>query len=212
MKRTFLLGFLLTLGVVLAQSMSGGMMSGGMMSGGMASGGSVNGQEISGAGAGGMPVEAPVQATTQSGGMMSGGMMSGGMMSGGSTMGQPFEVTLSGDNEVPPVTTNATGSATVALMGDTMTVNGDFSDLSSPAIEVAGSPAHIHLGAAGENGDVIFPLNVSLDNGETSGIFSLSTTLTPDQVSAFNTGNLYINVHSEENQGGEIRGQITPGM
>ena len=60
MKRTFLLGFLLTLGVVLAQSMSGGMMSGGettvfgmmsggMMSGGMASGGSVNGQEISGA-------------------------------------------------------------------------------------------------------------------------------------------------------------------
>ena len=205
MKRTFLLGFLLTLGVVLAQSMSGGMMSGGMMSGGMMSGGSIIGQEITGEAAGGMTVEAPVNA-------MSGGMMSGGMMSGGSTMGQPFEVTLSGDNEVPPVTTQATGSATVALMGDTMTVNGDFSDLSSPAIEVAGSPAHIHMGAAGENGDVIFPLNVSLDNGETSGIFSLSTTLTPDQVSAFNAGNLYINIHSEENQGGEIRGQITPGM
>ena len=200
MKRTFLIGLLLTFGVVLAQSMSGGMMSGGMMSGG-----SINGQEITGSGAPGMSVEAPVNA-------MSGGMMSGGMMSGGSMMGQPFEVTLSGDNEVPPVTTDATGSATVALMGDTMTVNGDFSGLSSPVIEVAGSPGHIHMGAAGENGDVIFPLNVSVDSGQTSGIFSLSTTLTPDQVTAFNAGNLYINFHTEMHQGGEIRGQITPGM
>ena len=170
MKRTLLLGGLLTLGVVMAQGMSGGMMSGGSM------------------------------------------MMSGGMMSGGSMMTQPFQVTLSGDNEVPPVTTNATGSATVALMGDTMTVNGDFSGLSSPVVVVAGSPAHVHLGAAGTNGDVIFPLNVSLDSAKTSGIFSLSAKLTPDQVSAFNAGNLYINVHTEMNQGGEIRGQITPGM
>lgn len=202
MKRTLLLGLLLTLGVVLAQSMSGGDMSGGM-----ASGGSVTNQEISGEGASGMPVEAPVDALAQSGGMMSGGMMSGGSM-----MGQPFEVTLSGDNEVPPVTTSATGSATVALMGDSMTINGDFSDLSSPVVEVAGSPAHIHLGAAGENGDVIFPLNVSVDEGQTSGIFSLSTTLTQDQIDAFNAGNLYVNIHTEENQGGELRGQITPGM
>ena len=175
MKCTFLLGLLLTLGVAMAQSMSGGsMMSGGEM--------------------------------------MSGGMMSGGMMSGGSMMGQPFQVTLSGDNEVPPVTTDATGSATVALEGDTMTVNGDFSGLSSPVIEIAGSSGHIHMGAAGENGDVIFPLNVSVDSGQTSGIFSLSTTLSPDQVSAFEAGDLYINFHTEMNQGGEIRGQITPGM
>ena len=179
MKRTFLLGLLLTLGVVMAQSMSGGMMSGGSMSGGS---------------------------------MMSGGMMSGGSMSGGSMMGQPFQVTLSGDNEVPPVTTDATGSATVTLMGDTMTVNGDFSGLSSPVIEIAGSSGHIHMGAAGENGDVIFPLNVSADSDKTSGIFSLSTTLSPDQVSAFEAGDLYINFHTQMNQGGEIRGQITPGM
>ena len=202
MKRTFLLGLLLTLGVVLAQDMTGGMMTGGM-----ASGGSVNNQEISGEGAGGMTVDAPVDALSQTGGMMTGGMMSGGSM-----MGQPFEVTLSGDNEVPPVTTNATGSATVALMGNTMTLNGDFSDLSSPVVEIAGSPAHVHLGAADENGDVIFPLNVSVDEGQTGGIFSLSTELTPDQVEAFNAGNLYINIHTEQNQGGELRGQITHGM
>ncbi len=197
MKRSFLLIGLLTLGVAAAQDMSGGMTSGG----------SVNDMEISGDAADGMAIEAPVNALTQSGGMMSGGMMSGGSM-----MGQPFEVTLSGDNEVPPVTTDATGSATVALLGDTLTLNGDFSGLSSPVVEIAGSPGHIHLGAAGENGDVIFPLNASVDEGGTSGIFSLSTTLTPDQIDAFNAGELYINIHTEMNQGGEIRGQITHGM
>lgn len=197
MKRSFLLIGLLMLGVAAAQDMSGGMTSGG----------SVNDMEISGDAADGMAIEAPVNALTQSGGMMSGGMMSGGSM-----MGQPFEVTLSGDNEVPPVTTDATGSATVALLGDTLTLNGDFSGLSSPVVEIAGSPGHIHLGAAGENGDVIFPLNASVDEGGTSGIFSLSTTLTPDQIDAFNAGELYINIHTEMNQGGEIRGQITHGM
>ncbi len=163
---------------------------------------------------------AMAQDDSMSGGMMSGGgtmsggdmMMSGGMMSGGSMMDGAFEVTLSGDNQVPPVTTSAVGSATVSLEDDTMTVSGDFSGLSSPVVEIAGSPAHIHLGAAGENGDVIFPLNVSVDDGETSGIFSLSTTLTPDQIDAFNAGEFYINLHTELNQGGEIRGQITHGM
>lgn len=148
-----------------------------------------------------------------SGGMMSGGsMMSGGMMSGGSMMDQSLEVTLSGDQEVPAVTTDGAGSATVSLMGDTMTVSGDFSGLSSPVIEVAGSSGHVHMAPAGENGDVVFPLSVSAAEDGTSGIFNLTTTLTPEQIDAFNAGELYLNFHTEANQGGEIRGQITSGM
>ena len=143
---------------------------------------------------------------------MTGGMMTGGMMTGGGVMDQRFEVTLSGDQQVPPVATDATGSATVTLVGDAMTVSGDFSGLSSPVVEIAGTPAHIHMAPPGENGDVIFPLNVSAAEDGTSGIFSLSTTLTPEQLDAFNAGELYINIHTEMNQGGEIRGQITPGM
>lgn len=146
------------------------------------------------------------------GGMMTGGMMTGGMMSGGSMMEQSFEVTLSGDQEVPPVATDATGSATVSLMGDSLSVNGDFSGLSSPVIEIAGSPGHIHMAPPGENGDVIYPLNVSVDEDGRSGIFSLTTTLTPEQVDAFNAGELYFNFHTEMYNGGEIRGQITHGM
>jgi hypothetical protein len=199
MKHTaLLLSCLLTLGIVSAQEDD--------MSGGTMSGGAVMNQEV-GEGDVGMPVEAPAQALAQTGGMMTGGMMSGGAM-----MDQSLEVTLSGDQEVPPVTTEGMGSATVSLMGDTMTVSGDFSGLSSPAIEIAGTPGHIHMAPPGENGDVVFPLNVSVDESGTSGIFSLSTTLTPEQIDAFNAGELYFNFHTEANQGGEIRGQITPGM
>lgn len=161
---------------------------------------------------------ASAQDDTMTGGMMSGGMMTGGMMSGGSmmsggaSMDQSLEVTLSGDQEVPAVTTEGTGSATVSLAGDIMTVRGDLSGLSSPLIEVAGSSGHVHMAPAGENGDVVFPLNVSADEGGTSAIFSLSTTLTPEQIDAFNAGELYLNFHTETNQGGELRGQITPSM
>jgi hypothetical protein len=97
-------------------------------------------------------------------------------------------------------------------MGDAMTVSGDFSGLSSPVVEIAGTPAHIHMAPLGENGDVVFPLNVSAAEDWMSGIFSLSTTLTPEQIDALNAGELYINIHTEMHQGGELRGQITPGM
>lgn len=176
--------------------MTGGMMTGGMMTGGM-----VTDMEIGGAGTDGMPVEAPVEALAQTGGMMTGGMAD-----------QRIEVILTGDQQVPPVTTDATGSASVTLIGDAMTVSGDFSGLSSPVVEIAGTPAHIHMAPLGENGDVVFPLNVSAAEDGMSGIFSLSTTLTPEQIDAFNAGELYINVHTEMHQGGELRGQITPGM
>lgn len=145
------------------------------------------------------------------GGMLTGGMMPGGMM-GGEMADQRLEVLLSGDQQVPPVTTDATGSASVTLIGDAMTVSGDFSGLSSPVVEIADTPAHIHMAPLGENGDVIFPLNVSTAEDGMSGIFSLSTTLTPEQIDAFSAGELYINIHTEMHQGGELRGQITPGM
>jgi CHRD domain-containing protein len=34
--------------------------------------------------------------------------------------------------------------------------------------------------------------------------------LTADQYKAYQAGELYVNVHSEANKGGEIRGQIKP--
>ena len=164
--------------VGMVSAQTSGGMSGGMMDGDMMSGG------------------------------MSGGMMSGGMMSGGSMMmDSSLEVALTGDQQTPPVMTEATGSATVALSGDTLTITGDFSDLSSP--QVGG---HVHMAAAGTSGDVIYPLNISADADGLSGVFSLSTSLTAEQVAAYESGDLYINIHSEMNPNGEIRGQIVPSM
>jgi transforming growth factor-beta-induced protein len=113
------------------------------------------------------------------------------------------ELTLSGDQEVPPVETDATGSATVGLFGNnTLFVKGTFS-----GFEIGGPGAHIHGPApAGENAGILFDLTFDNDTNSFSGIFALDD----EQVGFFNDGLLYINLHSEANPAGEIRGQIVP--
>jgi len=111
------------------------------------------------------------------------------------------KVMLSGSQEVPAVTTSASGSGTITV-GDDMSISGSVTTTG-----VAGTAAHIHLAAAGQNGPVAVPLTKSGDNGWA---VPAGTKLTDAQFAAFKAGNLYINVHSASNKGGEIRGQITP--
>ena len=110
-------------------------------------------------------------------------------------------VTLSGNQEVPPVSTAATGSGTIAVLMD-RSVSGSVTTSG-----VAGSAAHIHLAAPGQNGPVIVPLNKTGDN-----VWSVppAIRLNDAQYEAYRLGNLYVNVHSAANPGGEIRGQIKP--
>lgn len=70
-----------------------------------------------------------------------------------------------------------------------------------------GTAAHIHLGAMGQNGPVIIPLAKTAD-----GIWTVpaNTILTSAQFDAYRAGDLYVNVHSAANPGGEIRAQIKP--
>ncbi len=121
------------------------------------------------------------------------------------------QVSVSGTQEVPAVETSATGTATSTLSGNMFMVAGEFSGLSSPLVEIAGTPGHVHQAPAGENGDVVFPLTVTSADGM-SGTFSLSTELTPEQLAAYNAGKFYVNLHTEMNQGGELRGQLMPDM
>jgi hypothetical protein len=111
------------------------------------------------------------------------------------------KVMLSGAQEVPPVTTTASGSGTITV-GDDMSISGSVTTTG-----VAGTAAHIHMAAAGQNGPVIVPLTKSGDNGWA---VPAGTKLTDAQFAAFKAGNLYFNVHSDANKGGEIRGQIKP--
>jgi hypothetical protein len=115
--------------------------------------------------------------------------------------GADVMVSLAGDQEVPAVTTAAKGSGTVTI-GDDMSVKGTVTTTG-----VTGTAAHIHAAAAGKNGPVIVPMVKSGDNGWT---FAPGAKLTEDQMKAFKAGELYINVHSASNPGGEIRGQLKP--
>jgi hypothetical protein len=70
-----------------------------------------------------------------------------------------FEATLSGQQEVPAIATPASGSVTATLMGNTLTVEGIFSGLTGLFDPTIAGGAHIHMGYAGENGDVAVLLN-----------------------------------------------------
>jgi hypothetical protein len=116
-------------------------------------------------------------------------------------LGADIKVNLSGAEEVPPVTTAAKGSGTV-MIGNDGAVSGSVTTTG-----VAGTAAHIHEAAAGKNGGVIVPMTKSGDNGWT---FASGAKLTEAQMASLKAGNLYVNVHSAANPGGEIRGQLKP--
>jgi hypothetical protein len=121
-----------------------------------------------------------------------------------------FQVELSGEQEAPdPVETEASGSATVTLDGNTLTIEGSFEGLESDLISIAGSPAHVHEAPPGQNGPIVFNLDVSSDDNR-SGTLSATQELSEAQLEVFNAGNYYINIHTEDNPGGELRGQLVP--
>ena len=109
------------------------------------------------------------------------------------------QIALSGSNEVPPVSGAAAGTGTV-------TINPDRSVTAK--IEVTGMTAtasHIHEGAAGTNGPVIVPFTKTADN---TFVAPDGAKLTDAQYASYKAGNLYVNVHSAKNPGGEIRAQL----
>jgi uncharacterized protein (TIGR03118 family) len=112
-------------------------------------------------------------------------------------------VTLNGSSEVPSVTTPATGTASLTLIGNQLLYTVNYSGLVGPAIL-----SHIHGPApAGSNAPVIVPFNTP---SGTSGSISGTATLTTNELAYLLAGQTYVNVHSTTNAGGEIRGQINP--
>lgn len=109
------------------------------------------------------------------------------------------QVTLSGRNEVPPVDTPASGSATVTVNADrTVTARVTVTGMTATA-------AHIHQGARGANGPVIVPFTKSADN---TFVAPAGAKMTEEQYAAYKAGNTYVNVHSAKNPPGEVRGQL----
>lgn len=109
-----------------------------------------------------------------------------------------FAAILTGSQEVPPVDTRSSGTATLKLNADrslTYRVG-----TSGPITAFA---AHIHDGPPGTNGPILY----FLDGGPRSWE-GTTPPLTPEQQAKLLNGELYINAHTIENPTGEIRGQI----
>jgi hypothetical protein len=121
-----------------------------------------------------------------------------GMLGGG---GDSLKIT--GAEEVPPVKTTASGTGAVTVAND-RSVSGKFK-LENGAQMTA---AHIHEGAAGANGPVIIQLRKVADN---EWEVPAGAKLTESQFESYKAGRLYVNFHSAQHKGGEIRGQIRPG-
>ena len=114
---------------------------------------------------------------------------------------EAIKVALSGDQEVPPVSTPASASGSIAVSSDqsvsgTITVSG-----------MEATVAHIHEGPQGQNGPVIIPLTKT---SESTWAVPAGAKLTDAQYKSYLAGNLYVNVHSAAHKGGEIRAQINP--
>ena len=136
---------------------------------------------------------------------------------GGSAAGG-FSAALSGSSEVPGLASDANGSFELAVADGSASFTLTLAEVN----EI--TQAHIHQGPADGNGPVIaFLFNPADPGASTATAFSLGGTLTVDDLvgpladdwagfeADLAAGNLYVNVHSESNPAGEIRGQIGAG-
>lgn len=114
---------------------------------------------------------------------------------------EDVKVTLTGAEEVPAVTTAAKGEGTITV-GKDMTVSGKVTTTG-----VEGVAAHIHLAEPGKNGPPVITLTKSADGTWST---PAGAKLTDEQYKAFKAGHLYVNVHSAQHKGGEIRAQLKP--
>ncbi len=120
--------------------------------------------------------------------------------------GDTFTALLRGENEVPPVETDALGGATLTLDGTTLTVTGAFDRLSGSYLF-----AHLHGGAEGENGPVRYPLTAMVNSINRGGAFEAAQNTFEVRATfadSLRAGLVYVNVHSETFPSGEIRGQV----
>ena len=114
---------------------------------------------------------------------------------------------LSAANENPTNSSTATGRGAVVVNPTTKEITGGttFTGLTS----IPPTAQHIHQAPAGNptgNGGPIITLTLSPNNS--SATVPAGTTLNDAQYAALLAGELYFNVHTTANGGGEIRGQI----
>lgn len=92
------------------------------------------------------------------------------------------------------------GEVILTLNGNTLTVEGQFSGMSSAA-----TAAHLHNGPPAQPGPVVHALEIDQESG---GSIRASLELSDAQLEALENNELYVQVHSANNPLGELRGWI----
>ncbi len=128
-----------------------------------------------------------------------------------------FKAELSGSEEVPSVKTNAKGEATFHLVkgGEALAYK-----LTVSGIENV-TAAHIHQGKKGQNGPPVVNLFAGPEKrGKVNGVLAEGSITTEKMfgplsgkavkalIDMIESGDAFVNVHTESHQEGEIRGQI----
>ena len=119
----------------------------------------------------------------------------------GQASAEKLRAALNGASEVPANTSAGKGTADIDFDPATkkLTWKLTYSGLTGPA-----TMAHFHGPAeAGKNAGVAVPITPATSGSEGS------ATLTDAQAADLLAGKYYVNVHTEANKGGEIRGQVT---
>ena len=118
----------------------------------------------------------------------------------GPAFAEKFKAALDGKSEVPPNASTGTADIDYDPAAKKLSWKLTYTGLTGPA-----KAAHFHgPAAAGANAKV----QVAIP-GATSSPAEGSATLTDEQAADLEAGKYYVNVHTEANPGGEIRGQVT---
>jgi hypothetical protein len=96
--------------------------------------------------------------------------------------------------------TLGSGSVAGVLDGKTLVIRGTFEDLNSPA-----TAAHIHRAKPGLRGENVLTLSVTRSK---SGVIEGRFTLTDAQAADLRKGWFYVQLHTEENPDGHLRGWL----
>lgn len=117
---------------------------------------------------------------------------------------------LCGGQEVPAITTNASGAGYVSL---SRSREDFFIDVVTNGLSSNATGAHIHKGAKGANGAVVVNLTSFISGNAIGasadpGVAAPSSLFTTTFIDSIANGLTYFNFHNAANPGGEIRGQI----
>ena len=114
-----------------------------------------------------------------------------------------YKATINAAAEVPATTSKGSGTAAVNADAATKQVswNVSYTGLSGPV-----TGAHIHCGAAaGANAGVAVNFGTTLASP-----IQGTGTMTDAQMADLTAGKCYVNIHTDANKGGEVRGQLAP--